>query len=190
MQIAMTEQEQLMLAGLLRCSHRYLEFGSGGSTVLASRLVRDSVIAVDSSQDWLDKVAEACPRERSAQLHLHHVDIGPVGDWGVPTDQATMPRWPDYHSSVWAMPDAALADLVLVDGRFRVACFLQALLRTGPDTLLVMHDYVKRRAHYHPVEEVARPILALGELVVLQRRADFDPRLAQAILQHFWTTLG
>ncbi len=189
MQIAMTEHEQLMLAGLLRCSHRYLEFGSGGSTVLASRLVRDSVIAVDSSRDWLDNVAAACPAERSARLDLHHVDIGPLGNWGVPTDEATRPRWPDYHLGVWANPAAERADLVLVDGLFRVACFIQAALRCAPGTTLLIHDYPER-AHYHPVEEIARPIMALDTLVAFQRRPGFDPRRATAILEQYWTDLG
>ena len=185
----MTEPEQMMLAGLLRCSHRYLEFGSGGSTVLASQLVRDSVIAVDSSREWLEKVAAACPVERSASLALTHVDIGPVGNWGVPQDEATKPRWPDYHTSIWANPAAAYADLVLVDGRFRVACFIQAALRTAPGTLLVIHDYPERRG-YHVVEEVARPVLAVGTLVAMQRRPGFDPRRATAVLQQHWADLN
>ncbi len=189
MQIAMTEPEQLMLGGLLRCAHRYLEFGTGGSTVLAARLVRHSVIAVDSSREWLDRVAAACPAERSAKLLLNHVDIGPVGNWGVPQDEATRPRWPSYHNAIWANAEAEQADLVLVDGRFRVACFVQALLRTAPGTLVLLHDYPERPG-YHVVEQLARPVMALGALVAMRRRPDFDPRLAAAILERHWTELS
>jgi len=43
-------------------------------------------------------------------------------------------------------------DLVLIDGRFRVACFLHSLLAAEPGTPILFDDY-SNRPHYHLVEE-------------------------------------
>ncbi len=56
----MEASEQALLETFLRSSRRYMEFGSGGSTVLAAGLVAESVVSVDSSTEWIDRVVAAC----------------------------------------------------------------------------------------------------------------------------------
>ncbi len=181
MHLAMAPEEALMLGGMLRGTARYLEFGAGGSTVLAAHLVQGSITTVDSSTEWLDRVAAACPATSRARLTLHHADIGPVGEWGVPLDPALAPCWPCYHEDVWTRQEAAAPELVLVDGRFRIACAIQALLRTAPGTPVLLHDYPER-PHYHVLERLAKPVVATRSLVAFTRRVDFDAALAQAML--------
>src|SRR5262245_31491438 len=120
----MAPDEWNTFSGFVRCGERYVEFGAGASTVLAAELVKDWVIAFDSSQAWLDLVASAC-RERKTRLSpvLSCVDIGEIGDWGFPKDETARERWPRYHASMWDDPHLAEADLYLIDGRFRIACF-------------------------------------------------------------------
>ena len=57
-------------------------------------------------------------------------------------------------------------DVVLIDGRFRVACFLYALIHTKPGTVIIFDDYADR-PEYHVVEEVISPV------EVDQRQAKF-----------------
>ena len=57
--------------------------------------------------------------------------------------------WLNYHQAIWDAVDASKLDFVLVDGRFRVACALQLLLRTREKTPLIMvHDFTPRE-YYH-----------------------------------------
>ncbi|MCW3476559.1 hypothetical protein [Limobrevibacterium gyesilva] len=179
----MSDDEVDLLRNFLVCSDRYLEFGSGGSTCLAASLVKTSVTAIDSSQQWVDSVAQACAAHADwLQPTLIYVDIGPIGDWGWPTDPQTRPRWPAYHARIWAHPDTAKTDFILIDGRFRVASFMQSMLRCLPDAFIAMHDF-RSRPHLHVVEEVARLVARAGELSVFQRRRNCDETKIRTILE-------
>lgn len=46
--------------------------------------------------------------------------------------------------------------MVLVVGRFRVACFVYSLLCAQTRTIILFDDYANRE-HYHAVEEFSRP---------------------------------
>jgi hypothetical protein len=173
----MTPDEIALFTALLRSADAYLEFGCGGSTALAAKMVQ-AVTSVDSSAEWLLQVEAAC---KPAVARLIHVDIGKTREWGFPDDPRTRDRWPDYHGKVWDHPDAAGADLYLIDGRFRVACFAQTLLRCRPEARLVIHDY-RSRPGYHVVERFARPIVEAGDLTAFQRRTDFNPAEAVTLL--------
>jgi hypothetical protein len=179
----MAPDEWKTFEGFVRCAERYVEFGSGASTVLAAELVRDWVIAFDSSRSWLDRVAAAC-RERKTRLTptLSHVDIGEIGEWGFPKDETSRDRWPLYHSSMWDDPRLAKADLYLIDGRFRVACFVQTLLHCRDHAFIAFHDYASR-PHYHVAAAVAREVVRVDDLSIFMRSPNFDGRLAQRLVQ-------
>jgi hypothetical protein len=166
MQPFMSGAERALLESFLRHSDNYLEFGSGGSTVAAARLVRHHVTAVDSSRDWLANVEQACLAEGCPlKPVLIHADIGPIGAWGMPTDPAVRDRWPSYYEAPWEHPAGLDADLFLVDGRFRVACFMKTLLNCQPDSRIMIHDFASRVA-YHVIREVAREIASAEDLSV------------------------
>jgi hypothetical protein len=101
------------------------------------------------------------------------VDIGPVGDWGWPAERSTRNRWPDYHNRVWIDADAAEADLVMIDGRFRMACFLPAILRGRQDVIIAVHDFSARPA-YQAAHRFGREIARCDELSIFARRHDCD----------------
>jgi hypothetical protein len=178
----MSDNECALLKSVLKCTRRYLEFGSGGSTCLAASLVTESVISVDSSVEWLDKVRQACePEAGFSRLTLAHVDIGLTIEWGYPSDSGTRERWPDYHRKIWVRSESSDADLYMVDGRFRVACFMQVLLHGRRDALIMIHDF-DFRGEYHVIREVAREIAVADSLSMLQRRDDRNETHMREIL--------
>jgi hypothetical protein len=173
----MAPDEWKTFDGFVRCAERYVEFGSGASTVLAAATVKNWVIAFDSSRSWLDRVAEAC-RQRKTRLEpeLVHVDIGETGEWGFPKDETSRDRWPLYHSSMWNDPRLAEADLYLIDGRFRLACFAQALLHCSDGAFIAFHDYASR-PHYHAAATLAREVVRVNDLSIFMRPVAFDREL-------------
>ncbi|MEY9170033.1 hypothetical protein ABIF29_002414 [Bradyrhizobium elkanii] len=177
----MSREEAELFLSFVRNSRDYVEFGTGGSTVIASKHVTNSILSIDSSQDWLDQVDRACASART-KPHLTFIDIGRTGDWGFPVDPSTKPRWPDYHSTIWETPRSADADLYLVDGRFRVACFAQIVLHCSPTAIIGMHDFSSRPA-YHCVREIAREIATAGDMSFFMPLAKRET--AQTILQSF-----
>ena len=182
MHVVMSDAEKALLWQFLSCSDDYVEFGAGGSTVLASTAVKRSIVSVDSSLEWLERVRAAC-LERGGGLmpKLVNVDLGKLGEWGWPLDETKKHLWPSYHTAVWSLPESAAADLYLVDGRFRVACFVQAARRARPDAVIGIHDF-SGRAQYHVVHEIAREIARTGSLSFFVRRPDYDDKRAAEIL--------
>jgi hypothetical protein len=183
MQPAMSGPEKALLTNFLSCTQNYVEFGCGGSTALASRLVRDSIISVDSSTEWLERVFAYCASVTGGlQPTLCHIDIGPVKALGFPSDPSTQSKWPAYHGAIWdKFPHARSADTFLIDGRFRVACFLQTLLHCSNNAVLIIHDYANRE-EYHAIEEFAQAIARSDNLSVFQRKANFNPDALQKCL--------
>ena len=112
---------------------------------------------------------------------LIKVDIGPVGDWGMPIDPSTRDQWPSYYKTVWAEQESSECDLYLIDGRFRVASFMSAVLHCAPSAVLLIHDYFSR-PHYHVVKEICREIARTADLSAFQVPVKIDKARAQAIL--------
>jgi hypothetical protein len=179
----MTERELELFRSFVRHARNYVEFGAGGSTCVAAPLVSKSIISVDSSEEWLQKVAEICAAEPAwIQPTLLFVDIGPLGAWGAPADSSARDRWPSYHEKVWDIPGAPEADLYMVDGRFRIACFMQSLLHARAGSLITMHDFTLR-PDYAVVAEVADQIASVDTLAVFRKRHDQDDARVQEILK-------
>jgi hypothetical protein len=158
----MTKGEISLFTSFLVKARTYVEFGIGGSSVLASRLVSGLIIGIESDMGWIDLVSEAC-RAQHSQPILRHVDIGPTKEWGFPADQSAKERWPAYSTKIWEVAGAAGADLYLVDGRFRVACFAQSVIHARRDSIIAIHDFAPR-SHYHCVDQLAREIARYEDL--------------------------
>ena len=157
--------------GSARC---YLEYGSGGSTILAVRSGVPDIISVESDGLWLEAVRAALAGQLGPGHRLHHADIGPTARFGHPASERHWRRFPNYALDPWALcGDAGLVpDLVLIDGRFRTACLLATLIHARPGCLALFDDYAERPT-YHRVARFVAPRRMLGrtaEFVVPEER--------------------
>lgn len=149
------------LTKLYQSAETILEYGSGGSTVLAAELGR-RVFSVESDQDWADRMA-AHVATISDRAHVHWADVGPTGPWGVPMKPREFRKFHEYALSVWDRPDFVQPDLVLIDGRFRAACLVAVMMRTAKPVTVLFDDYERRR-YYHGVERLARKEETVGRM--------------------------
>jgi hypothetical protein len=147
------------LSALLEQANCYLEYGTGGSTMLARRIRVPHVIGVDSDKSWLEALRyKARALGGDEFLELIHIDIGPTGNWGYPTSESGWRNYVNYPLAPW-MPTGrrhAQPDVILIDGRFRVACFLASILHGRPGVRILFDDYLDR-PHYGVVERFVRP---------------------------------
>ncbi len=180
----MSAAEIAVLEQALAGARRVLEYGAGGSTVMALAHVRAGVVAVDSSRAWLDKVAAAAGPD-AAKLRSLHVDIGPLGKWGKPADlsPASQARFPAYHQRVWSEIADCDYDLFLIDGRFRVACLATIVLNARRPWRALVHDYPERR-HYHGMERIAQRTGLVETLATFEPAAGDVDAEARALLAH------
>ncbi len=166
MSAAEVTQFELQLAGL----DSLLEFGCGGSTLVAARQVR-RIVSVDSDPVWLSKVQADIAGE-AVEFTPYHADIGPVGEWGYPTDESRIRDWPRYHTQIWRSMSGS-PDAVLIDGRFRVACLLQSIIHCKPDCVFLFHDF-RDRPHYHGVLNHVDVLTRVDTLAVLRAKGQVD----------------
>lgn len=128
-------------------SNLIVEYGSGGSTCYAAE-VGKSVIAVESSIHWLMELVSSCAeRGFPGQIVPLWVDIGPTKEWGHPVDRSKSTDWQKYATSPWVYCDEhdLSPDVVLIDGRFRVACFLATCLAIRKKTEILFDDFMGRQ---------------------------------------------
>jgi len=158
-----------------------LEYGSGGSTVLAANLPDKLIFSVESDRDWArDLQAELDRVTRKSPAIVSHIDIGPTGMWGRPLDAS---HWQDFHRlpmDIWDEPFFRHPDVVLVDGRFRAACLVATCLRITKPVQLLFDDYIERPI-YQTVEKIIKPTRTVGRMAVF----DLTPGLITPELMGF-----
>jgi hypothetical protein len=158
----MTSREETLFLSFVRNSDKYLEFGCGGSTVLASCYVKKWILSVESSKEWKDNVLK---RTGTTNTYIMYVNIGKIGIWGTPIDETMKGFWPNYHTWIWQYEKRAKsADLYFIDGRFRVACFSQIYLHCKPDAIIGIHDFESRIKLYKDIEKIGRKIASCEDI--------------------------
>lgn len=175
---------KFFMAAIEQC-HGYLEFGGGGSTVVASRLGKPFV-SVDSDPYFVRALLAHLPAKDQSRVIC--VDTGVTGLWGAPLFRSQPERrralWRQYPHAPWMLLSklGLKPDLVLLDGRFRVACALVCLKHLGsdPDVVMLVDDY-EGRPDYAVIEQYARLVAMHGRMAEF-RLQDNDPvELARAI---------
>lgn len=167
---AMSHIERTLLLSHVANSTVYYEFGGGGSTVMACEVGKmKQIIVVDGSLDFLAELVHnsTCLRN-NPKVISHYIDIGPVREWTIPTDPSTSWRWRDYPESIYHFAKLK-PDVVLIDGRFRIACVLTTLLALGETGVtMLVHDFSTRYHIYGVVLEFVKMVDYVERLVVLK----------------------
>lgn len=154
------------LAELMSLAKVYMEFGAGGSTMMAGEYGVPIVLSTESDLAFCDQLrSEFNPRYFGTTLIALHTDLGPTKVWGYPTGLTKSQNWPQYVLRAWRFAGEMghLPDIVLVDGRFRVACMLASLLFGKEGTPVLVDDYVGR-PYAMVVEKFAAPVALHGRM--------------------------
>lgn len=163
----------------MKKSKCYLEYGAGGSTRMAAIENIPYIFSVESDAVFAKAVRRAVSwNKSSSKIVMKAVDVGVTSEWGRPKDKSSCQKWPDYPLSVWSWIEKAdqSPDLILIDGRFRTACFLASLLRAKNGTMIFFDDYVGRENRYRQVEQFLKPTEFVGRIAVFKVPNTIDAR--------------
>lgn len=136
----------------------YGEYGCGKSTNWVLNNTSSKILSVDTSSEWIEFV-EKKNQKYIDRLKIFYINLGAVGDWGRPINYDKCNNFVRYTDQIWQQNDKP--DLVLIDGRFRVCCFLTSLKYADEGTKIIFDDYILR-PHYHFIEKYVNRIESSG----------------------------
>ena len=181
--LTMPPAEAALVRGLFGAADVILEYGMGGSTLLAAEIPDKRIYSVESDAAWIAKLHMWFVDHPPASMPLlHHGNVGPTKGWGYPASDASFRRWPAYAQSIWVHADFLPPDVVLIDGRFRLACLLTVALRTQKPVVVVVDDYIDRPP-YHDAEPL------LGKPSMTGRMARFDLNPGMIPMDRLWQVI-
>lgn len=181
-----TPEERCLFLKYIKYSKSYLEFGSGGSTRLVLETTNASVVSVESDAEFINILRydkKIKKHEKKSRLKFIHIDIGIIGDWGFPINNYKRENYPMYSQHVYDILGneyTSNIDTVFIDGRFRVACILKAILNLGKDTVIIIHDFWNRE-EYHVVLKFLDKIDALDSIGIFKQKNNIDKNLVMDI---------
>jgi hypothetical protein len=181
-ELTFPKEEADRLRTLYEQAQVILEYGSGGSTMLAATLGQKLIFSVESDRDWAIRLQTKLDQEGISPAIVYHVDIGKTGSYGRAIDDRSWRTFHRYPISIWSEPFFRQPDLLLIDGRFRPACLLNACLSTKAPLKVLFDDYTNR-PKYHVVEKVIKPSKIHGRMAEfdIEPRAEW-PSLAKDML--------
>ena len=145
------KNDLLMFNKYLNNTKNYFEFGSGGSTYQAS--IKNNIkliISVESDKEWHSIIKN---NVKHSNFHYKFIDLkcNPK-NWGYPSDLCDKKIYKDYSNVISNIrkETANLLDLILIDGRFRVACALKCHSVINDNCKIIFDDFLNRK-QYHIV---------------------------------------
>ena len=149
----LSKNDKMVFYKYLDDANVYFEYGSGGSTYQASiRKNIKTIYSVESDIIWQKKLKQIIENPNVNYIY-NEMDTEP-NTWGNPGKKATNEQKTNYSNQITRLSkeEQDSIDLVLIDGRFRVACCLKCYDIIKDNCLIVFDDFLIR-PHYHVVLE-------------------------------------
>lgn len=173
----------------IESSRVYLEYGCGGSTLMAAHHV-STLVSVETDRVFARAVEASLPHSQ-AEIAILTPNLGPTREWGYPIFDHPTPshiaKWRRFPRAPWEVI-ATTPDLILIDSRMRIACALESLLHVAEDTQILVDDYVGR--NYSVIERFADLVALHGRMAEFRRRAMFDREACRLALEGSYADLN
>ena len=165
---------------LLKSCNSYLEYGSGFSTVFAEKLKIEKIISIEGDYYFSKYV-----NSKVINCKMLYKDIGPISTFSDPYINFIFPlnksrkikfkSYSDFPSDHYEKNN--LPTLILIHGKFRVACALKVLkyfIESEFDNWnIVVDDYIGR-SQYNILEYFFKNINLNGEQAVFSEIGEFE----------------
>lgn len=143
--------DKLMFYRHLDKAKVYFEYGSGGSTYQAN--IRENIVkiySVESDMQWFNTLKQKVKTNKII-FFFNEMDARP-NTWGNPGPKSNEKQWINYSNHIRNLTkgEQSEIDLLMIDGRFRVACCLKSFGVIREDCLIAFDDFLNRK-HYHIV---------------------------------------
>jgi hypothetical protein len=189
-----SELENRFFEAKLRGCKRYLEWGAGASTLVAGQL-GISTFSIDSDKIFLEAVRKTSCSQANVDIQLVHRDIGLIGPWGTPVISWFAPvtvsraaKFREYSDPPRFNSHDECPDLILIDGKFRVACALKVMrefYKIGYTNYEVIIDDYRGRPQYHVVNQWFDVSFVGVEMAVASPRRQLDTKTLDKLIETY-----
>ena len=168
---------------VLKTSKIFGEYGCGLSTEWVLKNTNADIVSVDSSKVWINKISSGNTAYKK-RLKLKYVDLGEVENWGRPVGYEKSYNFIHYFNWIWNQD--ILPDTVLIDGRFRVCCFLTSIKYANENTKIIFDDY-NNRPYYRIVEKFIKKEQTYGRqaLFIVKNKNEINFDLLNIEINNF-----
>ncbi len=128
----------------------------------SSKHVKNSILSVDSSQQWLDQVSGACASSQTKPELTLSISVRPATGVFQPmpppsrAGRTITPLFGRYHAAPRRIYISSMAD-----SEWRASP--QIVLHCRPNAIIGIHDF-SSRPNYHCVREIAQEIATAGDM--------------------------
>ena len=151
----MTEAESGLIFSYLIPTALVLEYGAGGSTKLIASKCK-SITSIEHQPSWYEAVLETLPENASLLLRVPDLPYKEGKEDG---------SYEQFKSYIEA-PLGSTFDIVIIDGRARVACASICHFLCKSDGLVFIHDF--ERTEYQAALEYLDLISRVGKMALLK----------------------
>jgi protein O-GlcNAc transferase len=128
----------------------YFEYGSGGSTYQANlRPNIQKIYTVESDKTWINQLNSLI--ENNTKITYIYNEMGTIPNtWGYPSGLCLKIDLINYseHMRNLSIEERSKIDLVMIDGRFRVACCLKCFEVINDDCYIIFDDFLIRKKYH------------------------------------------
>jgi len=146
-------------------SEYYFEYGSGGTTYHASLCSNiKKIISIESDYETQTKTKNMITQNKD-KITFQYCDMKTLPNtWGNPGKDSTLNDWINYSNQIINVNKniSSNIDLILIDGRFRVACCLKCHSVINDDYIVIFDDFLNI-SYYH---------IVLGYFTVIEQSED------------------
>lgn len=156
----------------------FFEFGSGCTSIIAKYYAKKTY-AVEGNKEWYEKGIK-----NGLKDIIIFKDLKPDGTgslWSSPGKNSTLEDWKNYFQSYNKEYNA---DLILIDGRFRIACALDIFNKINRDTIILIHEYF--RPQYLIIENYYDYIYHWNTLYMFRKKPNIN-EISLEFQKKYWT---
>ena len=165
----------------------YFEYGCGKSTEYMYKQSNASIFSVDTSKEWAAKTLNLSKDSNHDRLNVKWIDVGDVTDWGYPISFQKKQNFVQYANWFWNF--RLRPDLVVIDGRFRILCFLTSIKFAPIGTKIIFDDYTNR-PFYHVAEEFLKIKDTCGRQALFEVDERSKKLIDESVISEFKNVVG
>ena len=165
----------------------YFEYGCGKSTEYMYKESNASIFSIDTNREWATKILNLSKDSNDERLNVKWIDVGDVADWGYPISFEKKQNFVQYANWFWNF--RLRPDLVVIDGRFRILCFLTSIKFAPIGTKIIFDDYTNR-PFYHVAEEFLKIKDTCGRQALFEVDERSKKLIDESVISEFKNVVG